>query len=212
MMKTLIARRLLVAVGLCALLALPAWSATDEQDDTTAEMTLKDVKNRLKENERHLKEARKQGRAGDAPGMEIALENYSRGMEGLNRALAEGRFNGSEHQYEEAFERVERATRKHGEVLADLYDRVPEQARPAIARAQEVSQRGRETALENLTQARERRAAERGQAGRPDFPGRPSGAGAQGQGPGGPPAGAGAGRPGGGPPSGGAGRPRGGRP
>jgi hypothetical protein len=202
---------LFLALALCGLLAAPVALANEPEQEEQAVLTLKDVKQRLKENEKFLKEARKQGRAGNAAGMEVALENYSRGMEGLNRALEQGHFNGDVYDREDAFNRVEKATRKHGEVLAELYHRVPDKAKPAIAHAQEVSQRGRVTALENLERARAQRNAETrttgrpDSAGRPDFGGRPSGVGEA-------PAGAGvggAGRPGGGPPSG---RPGGGRP
>jgi hypothetical protein len=49
-----------------------------------------------------------------------------------------------------AYEAVERGTRRHTEVLTDLLGKVPEEARPAIERAIEVSQNGRNTALANL--------------------------------------------------------------
>lgn len=173
----------------------------ENQDRST--VTLKDVKDRLKENERFLSEARTKGKAGDAKGTQVALDNYSRGTEGLDWALRRGQFAGSDADREEAFERVEKATRKHGEVLTDLLSKVPEQAHPAIEHALEVSQRGREHAMANLEQARVRREAAEQKAAanrqdgarRPDsMGGRPDGAGA-----------AGAGRPtgvGGGPPAG----------
>ena len=47
-------------------------------------------------------------------------------------------------------ERVAEATMKHIEVLARVYEQVPEQAKPAIARAMEVSQRGHDAALRAL--------------------------------------------------------------
>lgn len=50
----------------------------------------------------------------------------------------------------EAIEAVERSTKKHTEVLTNLLDEVPEQARAAIAHAIEVSKRGRTTALDRL--------------------------------------------------------------
>ena len=49
-----------------------------------------------------------------------------------------------------AYDAVEHGTRKHTEVLTDLMEKVPEEARPAIERALEVSQTGRNTALSNL--------------------------------------------------------------
>jgi len=185
-------------------LGVPPAVSAQEAGEEQAEITLKDVKNRLKDNEKHLNEARKRGRAGDAQGMQVALDNFQRGQSGLERALERRRFSGNLQDREEAWSRVERATRKHGEVLTDLYGRVPEQARPGIARAIENSQKGRETALERLEQARGQRIAaeRRANTGRPDATGRPGQSGA--------PAGVGSGRPGG--PPAGAGSPGAGRP
>lgn len=50
-----------------------------------------------------------------------------------------------------AYDAVEQGTRKHTEVLTDLLEKVPDEARPAIERALEVSQTGRNTALSNLS-------------------------------------------------------------
>jgi hypothetical protein len=193
----------LVVAGLALLLA-PAGLYAQEQADEQPAVTLQQVKDRLKENKKFLDEARKRGKAGDARGLEVALENFNRSQEGLNRALSRGRFDGDVFEREEAFDRVEKATRKHGEVLADLLNKVPEAARPGIERAIENSKKGRETALERLSQAREqrveaqRRGEVRGQSGanRPGFAGpggqagsagRPGGIGAAG----GPPSSAG---------------------
>ena len=193
----------LLAAGL-ALVLSPASLLAQDQAENQPTVTLQQVKDRLKENKKFLDEAKKRGKAGDARGLDVALENFNRGQEGLNRALNRGRFEGDVFDREEAFDRVEKATRKHGEVLADLLNKVPEQARPGIMRAIENSQKGRETALERLSQAREqrleaqRRGEVRGQSGanRPGFAGpgaqagsagRPGGIGAAG----GPPAGAG---------------------
>ena len=132
------------------------------QDDAKRTMTLQEVKDRLKENKNYLKDAEKKGKAGDAAGIQTALENYDRNMVGINHAMNGGGFQGSEGQREEAFDRVEKATRKHGEVLSGLLGKVPEQARPHIQHAMEVSQKGRDTALANLQQVRgERQQRER---------------------------------------------------
>lgn len=172
--------------------AVPVTVHAQSENQDRSTVTLKDVKNRLKENERFLSEARTKGKAGDAKGTQVALDNYGRGTQGLDRALSRGQFAGSDADREEAFERVEKATRKHGEVLTDLLGKVPEQARPAIEHALlEVSQRGREHAMANLEQAHVRReAAEQKTAAnrqdgarRPDsIGGRTDGAGATGAG------------------------------
>ena len=58
-----------------------------------------------------------------------------------------------------AYDAVELGTRKHTEVLTDLLDRVPEEARPGIERALQVSQRGRNTALSALSDIKQGRIA-----------------------------------------------------
>jgi len=205
--------RLLIKLGglglllaFSGLLVAPAGLLGQEASDDQAALTLKDVKDRLKQNKKYLEEAKKRGKAGDAPGLEVALTNYNRGIEGLDRAMSQGRFEGDASQHEDALDRVEQATRKHTEVLTDLLGKVPEQARPAIEHAIEVSQKGRTTALQNLEHVRnERMAAERRKAARrPTGLGQPGGfgRGASGSGrPGGVGGGPG-GNPGGGPPAG----------
>lgn len=56
--------------------------------------------------------------------------------------------------------RVAEATARHLSVLDRVYDRVPDQAKPAIAHAREVSQRGHENALGALARSNGMRAAE----------------------------------------------------
>lgn len=191
-------------VGLAAAFALFVMApvgAKAQNGDDQASLTLKDVKERLRENRQHLEDAKKRGKAGDAQGLETALTNFERGTEGLNHAMDEGGFQGSEAEREEAFDRVEKASSKHTAVLTDLLNKVPEQARPHIQHAIEVSQKGHDTALANLervrTQRQERLAAERarqaGGFGRQEGLGQPRGD----RGPGGIGA-----RPGGGPPAG----------
>jgi len=46
--------------------------------------------------------------------------------------------------------RVGRATSKHLEVLAEVYEKVPEQAKPAIENAMKASVKGHEKAVEVL--------------------------------------------------------------
>jgi len=201
----------LVLAPLLVAIAPLVVSAQGDRDDQ-ATLTLNNVKERLKQNKEYLKQAKQHARRGDAAGVNTALENYERSMEGLNRAMQEGRVEGDESGREEAFERVERATRKHGEVLADLLNKVPEQARPAVERAMEQSQHGRATALQNLERVRtmrqEREAAQmRQRTGQPEGVGRPGRTGGPATGPKTPAGGAGrpGGRPSGGPPGGGPG-------
>jgi len=181
---------LILAMGL-ALVGPGALLAQSPGEDTRS-LTLRDVKDRIKENKRHLEEAQKRGKAGDAPGMETALENFERGQAGLDEALKEGRFEGDVYQREEAFERVEKATRKHGEVLGGLLEsgKLPEQARSHVEHALEVSQKGRQTALANLERARTQRRDHEASQRRAGY-GQPGGYGRSGN-IGGPPSGVGA--------------------
>jgi len=120
----------------------------------------------------------------------------------LREAQAQGR------DVSEAIAAVERSTTQHTEVLTGLLEQVPEEAKPAIRQAIEVSRRGRNTALDTLeTIQRGERPGAQG-LGRPEGVGPPAGVGRPGN-IGGPPAGIGD-RPGGigGPPTG-IGRPAG---
>lgn len=199
-------------LALATLALLPTALLAQEQGQDQPAVTLQEVKERLKQNKKFLEEARTRGKAGDAAGLQVALDNYNRGMEALDKALSQDQFEGDEFASVDALERVEKATRKHGEVLADLLNKVPEQAKPAIERAMEVSQRGRTTALAKLENARTQRdaasvrreqAAQMGAGNRPATAGVPSGVGRP-SGVGGPPSGVG--RPAAaGPPSGGPG-------
>lgn len=95
------------------------------------------------------------------------LEDYEISVNGamdeINRAQARGR------DVSKALSAVDRSTTKHTEVLSDLLSKVPEEARPAIKHAIEVSQRGRNIALDRLERI------QRGEtpAGRPEGIGRP---------------------------------------
>lgn len=117
----------------------------------------------LELSERRLAEARALAEQGKPEEAERAAERY---REQLDRAVAraeEARAEGEDPDGE-ALEDVSEATSRHQAVLADVYEKVPEQARPGIERAMEASKRGGARA------AKAREAASRG--GRPDSPGR----------------------------------------
>ena len=192
-------RKASLVLALAFAIATPGVLLAQGEGEDTGTLTLQGVKDRLKENQKHLNEARERGKAGDAAGMETALQNYERGTEGVNRALDQGRLAGDANDREQAYDRVEKATRKHSQVLTDLLasGKIPEQARPHVEHALQVSQKGRQTALANLQQARAQRseheAAQRRQGmGQPGVSGRPESAGRPG-GSGGPPSGVGGG-------------------
>lgn len=195
-----------------ALLVAPAGMASQQATNGQSTLTLKQVKQRLKQNKQYLKEAEKRGKAGDTTGMETALNNYDRGMEGLNTALSKGQFQGRPSQMEDAYHHVQTATSKHTKVLEKLLKsgKIPAQAVPHIRHAIDVSRMGQKTALSHLSQLQAQRGM--GQANRPGFGqshgmGRPQGAGSPGGmggfGPANAPMGGAMGHPGGGPGMGG---------
>ena len=166
-MKRLISLSLISMIAFCcALLVVPAALAAPQQAGQ-ATLTLNQVKQRLKQNKQYIKEAKKRAKAGDAAGLNTALNNYDRNMEGLNTALSHGGFQGTPSQQEDAYNRVQSATGKHLKVLNGLLSKVPSQAVPHIQHAIEVSQTGQQTALSHLSQLRTQQAM--GQANRPGF-------------------------------------------
>ncbi|MBM4401778.1 MAG: hypothetical protein FJ044_00845 [Candidatus Cloacimonetes bacterium] len=83
---------------------------------------------------------------------EIAEKAIGRYQEQLSRALAkaeEAKAKGLDT--DEVLAKVSEATLKHQAVLADVYERVPEQAKPAIERAMQVGMRGHEEALKAVS-------------------------------------------------------------
>lgn len=164
----------------CALLFAPTGALAQQGTQDQATMTLKQVKERLQQNKQYLNDAKKHAKAGDTTGLETALDNYDRNMEGLNTALSHGGFSGTPSQQEQAYNRVQSATSKHLKVLNGLLGKVPSQAVPHIQHAIDVSQTGQQTALSHLSQIHQQQAMQ--QANRPDFGqaggmGRPEGAG-----------------------------------
>lgn len=83
---------------------------------------------------------------------EIAERAIARYQEHFNLALAkaeEARTKGLD--IDEVLVKVAEATLKHQAVLADVYERVPEQAKSAIERAMQASMRGHEEALKAVS-------------------------------------------------------------
>ncbi|MDP2641626.1 MAG: DUF5667 domain-containing protein [Candidatus Yanofskybacteria bacterium] len=99
--------------------------------------------------ERRLAEANALAERGKP---DIAARSVERYEEQLARALAradEARENGLDT--DEVLAKVSEATLKHQEVLAGVYERVPEQAKPAIERAMQSGLRGHEEALQAIS-------------------------------------------------------------
>lgn len=88
-------------------------------------------------------------------------------MDEIDGAQAQGR------DVNDALNAVESSTKKHTEVLMGILEKVPEQARPAITRAMETSQQGRNRALDVLSKI------QRGEIplGKPEDAGKPAGVG-----------------------------------
>lgn len=106
-----------------------------------AELYLKLAEDRVQKMEEKIRG----GRIKEA--MEL-MEEYqrelSKSLEMVDRARAAGK------DTAEAAEKVALATSKHLEILKEVHDKVPEEAKPAIERSMEVSAMGRERALEAL--------------------------------------------------------------
>lgn len=152
----------------CALLMAPAGAVAQQATNDQSTLTLQQVKDRLKQNQQYLNEAKKRAKAGDAQGLDTAIQNYDRGTQGLNTALSQGGIQGSPSQQQDAYNRVQSATSKHLKVLNNLLSKVPAQAVPHIQHAIQVSQTGQQTALSHLSQLHAQQQA-MGQANRPSF-------------------------------------------
>jgi len=150
-----------------AMLVMPAAAVAQQSTNDQSTLTLKQVKERLKQNKQYLNQAKKMAKAGDAQGLNTALDNYDRNMTGLNTAISHGGIQGSPSQQQDAYNRVQSATQKHIDVLNGLLSKVPSQAVPHIQHAIDVSQTGQQTALTHLSQLHTQQAM--GQANRPSF-------------------------------------------
>jgi len=134
-----------------ASLSLHLASAQDSEEFDEP-LSKKEAEQTLKLAEDALENAKRAQSPHDTPGMEHALEDYSRHMNKLERGIHEGNVLHDEH--EDVAEIVAEATYKHTSTLEELYDKVPDQAHQGIERALEASKRGHETALENLSKER----------------------------------------------------------
>ncbi len=134
-----------------AFLSLPLARA-QEADQSDEPLSRKEAGQTLKLAEDALENAKRAQSRDDISGMEHALENYSHHMNKLERGIHEG--NVLHDEQEDVAEIVGEATYKHTSTLEELHDKVPDQGKQGIERALEASQRGHETALENLSQER----------------------------------------------------------
>jgi hypothetical protein len=86
---------------------------------------------------------------GKSEFVEDLLKDYENSIDGAMDEVKRAQVQGKDVR--KALEAVERSTKKHIEVLTELLDKAPEQAKPAIQHSIEVSKRGRNIALEMLT-------------------------------------------------------------
>lgn len=124
--------------------------------------------------EKRLAEARALAADGKPEEAAKAVERYQAQLDRALTRAKQAQANGDDA--DEVLTDVSEATPRHQAVLAEVYEKVPEQARPGIQRAMEASRRGHAQATEARSGAR----------GRPDAPGRPESAGPphrRGQGP-----------------------------
>ena len=147
-------------------------------------LTDRTARQAMDKNEALLKQAERGRQRGDEAAVGRSVEQFTRNIDAVGRAIETDAVD--QREAISVLDRVDRNTRRHVSVLEGLLGQVPEQARPAIERAIQASQRGQQAA----TQALARTPAAGVQAGRPgaagapaDIGGRPTGAG------GGPPSG-----------------------
>ena len=103
--------------------------------------------------ETRLAEAKALAEKGKSQLAERSVERY---QEQINRALSraeQARTKGLD--IDEVMAKVSEATLRHQAVLADVYQKVPEQAQPAIQRAMEASMRGYEEALRAVSKEKQ---------------------------------------------------------
>ena len=99
--------------------------------------------------EKRLAEADALAEKGDSKRAEKATEKY---QERLSAALARAeRAKGKGLDVDEVLAKVSEAILKHQEVLARIFEKVPEQARKGIERAMEASAKGYERALQGIS-------------------------------------------------------------
>lgn len=98
-----------------------------------------------------MKEARKNARQGNVVATENAVKGFEASLGHAMNSLEEGEEQGAD--LSNTILKVSDATLKHEESLAKVLDRVPDQAKPHIEHAMEVSRMGHDRALDALEAA-----------------------------------------------------------
>lgn len=99
--------------------------------------------------EQRLAEARALANEGKAEAAEKAVKRYEEQLERSQARAEEAREKGKDT--EEVLTRTSEATLRHQVVLAEVYAKVPEQARPGIERAMRASMRGHEQSMRRVS-------------------------------------------------------------
>jgi hypothetical protein len=109
--------------------------------------------------EKRLAEAKALVEKGSMDHATRAIERYEEQLEQAMQRAESGKEKGMDT--DEVLERISERTLKHQEVLADVYERVPEEAREGIKRAMENSMREHEEALQAISEEKREEAMER---------------------------------------------------
>ena len=133
-----------------AFLSLHPASAQDSEEFDEP-LSQKEAEQTLKFADESLENAERAQRRGDTPGMEHALENYSRHINKLERTIHGG--NVRQDEREDVAEMFYHATDKHTSVLGTLYGKVSDQGwdHGIYKKALTASERGHTTAFDNLS-------------------------------------------------------------
>lgn len=103
----------------------------------------------LELSEKRLAEARALADRGKPEAAERAIERYEEQLERALLRAEEARAKGQDT--DEVLARMSKATLRHQAVLAEVHEKVPEQARPAIQRAMHAGMRGHEEAMAGVS-------------------------------------------------------------
>jgi len=109
--------------------------------------------------ERRISEARALVEKGKGDMSEKVMERYENQLNNAIQRAERAKERGMD--MDELLEKISERTLKHQEVLADVYERVPEESREGIERAMENSMRGHREALEAVSQERREEVMER---------------------------------------------------
>lgn len=99
--------------------------------------------------EKRLSEAKALADKGNTEMAERAIERYQEQVENALSRAERARERGEDT--DDILTRVSEATLRHQETLADVYEKVPEEAKPAIKRAMEKTMRGNEEAMKAIS-------------------------------------------------------------